>query len=202
MRYVILPQAFRASIPPLANVQIALLKNTTVAGALGVAEAFVRMRGLLNDYATARTAIFHHVRGDLRDPRRGAVLRRTPDRTKGPSGMSGSVLFEPPGRGRSPDTDLRGLASLGLLAVLAYAVLRLQQNDQFEYQKWEPFLSPTYINTILVNGVLETLKMAFTAILLAVAFGVFSGSASSRSTAGCAGRAGRLWSSGGPCRCC
>jgi len=58
MRYIILPQAFRASIPPLANVQIALLKNTTVAGALGVAEAFVRMRGLLNDYATARTAIF------------------------------------------------------------------------------------------------------------------------------------------------
>lgn len=58
MRNVVLPQAFRASIPPLANVQIALLKNTTVAGALGVAEAFARMRGLLNDYATARTALF------------------------------------------------------------------------------------------------------------------------------------------------
>lgn len=58
MRHVVLPQAFRASIPPLANVQIALLKNTTVAGALGVAEAFVRMRGLLTDYATARTALF------------------------------------------------------------------------------------------------------------------------------------------------
>lgn len=58
MRHVILPQAFRASIPPLANVQIALIKNTTVAGALGVAEAFVRMRGLINIDATARIPLF------------------------------------------------------------------------------------------------------------------------------------------------
>ncbi|RHW24805.1 amino acid ABC transporter permease [Nocardioides immobilis] len=58
MRHVVLPQAFRASIPPLANVQIALIKNTTVAGALGVAEAFVRMRGLINIDATARIPIF------------------------------------------------------------------------------------------------------------------------------------------------
>jgi glutamate transport system permease protein len=49
MTQVILPQAFRATIPPLANVQIALLKNTTVAGALGVAEAFIRMRLLIKD---------------------------------------------------------------------------------------------------------------------------------------------------------
>lgn len=49
MSHVVLPQAFRATIPPLANVQIALLKNTTVAGALGVAEAFVRMRLLIKN---------------------------------------------------------------------------------------------------------------------------------------------------------
>jgi len=49
MTQVVLPQAFRATIPPLANVQIALLKNTTVAGALGVAEAFVRMRLLIKN---------------------------------------------------------------------------------------------------------------------------------------------------------
>ncbi|MCD4532540.1 amino acid ABC transporter permease [Nocardioides sp. cx-169] len=58
MREVVLPQAFRASVPPMASVQIALLKNTTVAGAVGVAEAFARMKGLTNDYATARTEIF------------------------------------------------------------------------------------------------------------------------------------------------
>ena len=45
MRQVILPQAFRAALPPLTSVQIALLKNTTVAGALGVFEAFARKIG-------------------------------------------------------------------------------------------------------------------------------------------------------------
>ena len=58
MREVVLPQAFRATVPPLASVQIALLKNTTVAGALGVVEAFARMRILTNDFTTQRNGIF------------------------------------------------------------------------------------------------------------------------------------------------
>lgn len=58
MRQVILPQAFRASLPPLTSVQIALLKNTTVAGAVGVFEAFARMRSLTNDYTTQAFMIF------------------------------------------------------------------------------------------------------------------------------------------------
>ncbi|CAN5270373.1 amino acid ABC transporter permease [soil metagenome] len=58
MRQVILPQALRAALPPMASVQIALLKNTTVAGALGVFEAFARMKGLTNDNASARAEIF------------------------------------------------------------------------------------------------------------------------------------------------
>lgn len=58
MREVILPQAFRASVPPLASVQIALLKNTSVAAVFGVAEAVSQMRGLTNDFASQRTGIF------------------------------------------------------------------------------------------------------------------------------------------------
>jgi len=58
MRAVVLPQAFRATVPPLASVQIALLKNTTVAGAVGVFEAFARMRSLTNDFPTQRIGIF------------------------------------------------------------------------------------------------------------------------------------------------
>lgn len=38
---IILPQAFRAVIAPLASVLIALIKNTTIASAIGVAEASV-----------------------------------------------------------------------------------------------------------------------------------------------------------------
>ncbi len=58
MRAVVLPQAVRASVPPLASVQIALLKNTTVTGVFGVTEAFSRMRLFTNDFATERVGIF------------------------------------------------------------------------------------------------------------------------------------------------
>ncbi len=58
MRSVVLPQALRASVPPLASVQIALLKNTTVTGVFGVTEAFYRMRLFTNDFATERIGIF------------------------------------------------------------------------------------------------------------------------------------------------
>ena len=36
---IVLPQALRAVVPPLTNVQIALLKNTTIAGGFSVFEA-------------------------------------------------------------------------------------------------------------------------------------------------------------------
>lgn len=58
MREVVLPQALRAAIPPLASVQIALLKNTTLAGAFGVGEAFFRMKGFTNDAPGERVGIF------------------------------------------------------------------------------------------------------------------------------------------------
>lgn len=58
MREVILPQAFRATVPPLASVMIALLKNTSVAAAFGLLEATARMRYFTNNNADAREAIF------------------------------------------------------------------------------------------------------------------------------------------------
>ncbi|HKY14155.1 MAG TPA: amino acid ABC transporter permease [Microthrixaceae bacterium] len=50
---VVLPQAFRAVIPPLGNVYNALLKNTSVAVAFSVAEASSIFRRLSNDDASA-----------------------------------------------------------------------------------------------------------------------------------------------------
>ena len=44
---MILPQAFRGAITPLGNVLIALIKNTTVAVAIGVAEASYAMRNMI-----------------------------------------------------------------------------------------------------------------------------------------------------------
>lgn len=51
LRIVVLPQAFRSVVGPLANVMIALTKNTTVAAAIGVAEAALLMREMIENEA-------------------------------------------------------------------------------------------------------------------------------------------------------
>ena len=51
MSTVILPQSFRAVVPPLASVLIALTKNTSLASIFGLSDLTARMKGLLNDNA-------------------------------------------------------------------------------------------------------------------------------------------------------
>jgi glutamate transport system permease protein len=51
LRLIVLPQAFRSVVNPLANVLIALTKNTTVAAAIGVGEAAYLMKGMFEDEA-------------------------------------------------------------------------------------------------------------------------------------------------------
>jgi glutamate transport system permease protein len=58
MRNVVLPQALRASLPPLTSVQIALAKNTSVAFVFGIAEATFRMRFFINNNVSDRLPIF------------------------------------------------------------------------------------------------------------------------------------------------
>ena len=58
MGYVVLPQALRAVVQPLASVFIALAKNTSVAAGFGILEATARMRYFTNNNADARTWIF------------------------------------------------------------------------------------------------------------------------------------------------
>ena len=50
LRIVVLPQAVRAVIPPLASVYIALAKNTSVAGAFGVTDATYQLSNLNRDF--------------------------------------------------------------------------------------------------------------------------------------------------------
>jgi glutamate transport system permease protein len=58
MGLVVLPQALRAVVPPLASVLIALVKNTSVGAAFGLAEATFRMKGFTNDNSSDRPLIF------------------------------------------------------------------------------------------------------------------------------------------------
>jgi glutamate transport system permease protein len=58
LRIVVLPQAFRAVIAPLGSVLIALIKNTTIAAAIGVPEAFYTMRNELQSHGDIVIPIF------------------------------------------------------------------------------------------------------------------------------------------------
>lgn len=51
LRLILLPQAFRAVILPLGSVLIALAKNTTIASAIGVAEAALLMKEMIENTA-------------------------------------------------------------------------------------------------------------------------------------------------------
>ncbi|MBN3507747.1 amino acid ABC transporter permease [Mycolicibacterium nivoides] len=55
LRLILLPQAFRAVIIPLGSVLIALTKNTTIASAIGVAEAALLMKEMIESTAAVLT---------------------------------------------------------------------------------------------------------------------------------------------------
>lgn len=58
LRMVVLPQALRTVVPPLASLFIALLKNTSIASAFAVTEALGGMRTLISAQASAVLAFF------------------------------------------------------------------------------------------------------------------------------------------------
>ncbi|GAA4221021.1 glutamate transport system permease protein [Streptosporangium album] len=58
LRLIILPQAFRAVVVPLGSILIALTKNTTIALVVGVAEASVRMREMIEVYGDQVIQVF------------------------------------------------------------------------------------------------------------------------------------------------
>ena len=90
--------------------------------------------------------------------------------------MSQSVLFDAPGprtvRRHRVYTVLMVLVLIGLVAIV---VSRFQEKGQFEADKWEVFTTPEYVRFILVEGLLETLKMAAASILGAVVLGLVLG---------------------------
>ncbi|WP_182347586.1 amino acid ABC transporter permease [Tomitella gaofuii] len=55
---VVLPQAFRSVIAPLGSVLIALVKNTTIASAIGVAEAALLMKEMIENESDQLFSVF------------------------------------------------------------------------------------------------------------------------------------------------
>ena len=90
--------------------------------------------------------------------------------------MSNAVLFDAPG----PRTIARHrlysiLSVVALVALVAFAIWKLYDRGQLEYALWEPFVTPDYIEFILVDGLLKTVQMAFFSIIFAVVFGLVFG---------------------------
>jgi glutamate transport system permease protein len=87
-----------------------------------------------------------------------------------------SVLFDNPGpRTRARHRLYSVIAGTALLAVLVLVIWQMGRTGQLAYAKWEPFVTPAYIQALVVDGLLKTLQMAFSAIVLAVLFGVAFG---------------------------
>jgi glutamate transport system permease protein len=61
LRTVVLPQAFRAVVPPLTSVYIALAKNTSVAAGFGVTELTAELSAQLNNHPAAGLWLFFGV---------------------------------------------------------------------------------------------------------------------------------------------
>ncbi len=87
-----------------------------------------------------------------------------------------SVLFDAPGSKTVARHRLyTALTVVGLLGFLTFVIWRLYDRGQLAYELWEPFVTPAYIEAILVDGLLTTLQMAFSAVLGAVVFGLVFG---------------------------
>lgn len=89
--------------------------------------------------------------------------------------MSAGVLFDAPGPRTKVRHRLYGLLALaGIVALVAVVAKRLYDYGQFEYSLWEYFVTPSYLRVIF-EAMLDTLAMAFFAIIAAVLFGVVFG---------------------------
>ncbi|WP_279583062.1 ABC transporter permease subunit [Fodinicola feengrottensis] len=172
LNLVLLPQAFRAVVPPVSSLLIALLKKKHHDRG-----RVQRGRGRHHPGQPLRTRLCGLPGADLgghRIPHPGpatfgaaALVRATLE-----GGMStASVLFDAPG----PKAQARYLTggivgSVVLVAVFAFVVYRFWVTGQFDGQKWSIFEYQQVQLTIL-SGYLNTLAAAAMAAVLAVTLG-------------------------------
>ena len=87
--------------------------------------------------------------------------------------MSETVLYDVQGpRARRRVLIASIVGALVLLALLALAALRLADNGQFDYAKYEPFFEEVQLYERLFEGLQNTLQAAAYALVLALVLGV------------------------------
>lgn len=86
-----------------------------------------------------------------------------------------NVLFDTPGPRTRARHRLYSIGAWGLLLVVVAALVwRMQTEGELAYSKWEPLLTPKYMQALL-GGLVDTLQMAVLAILFALALGLVLG---------------------------
>lgn len=85
------------------------------------------------------------------------------------------VLFDIPGpKAARRHRIIAAVTIAGLIALVAVVIWKLQSEGAFAYEKWEPFVTPVFIEVIL-EGLLKTLYAAALAIVFAVPVGMVFG---------------------------
>jgi glutamate transport system permease protein len=102
---------------------------------------------------------------EARKPPKSA--QRAPDST---------VLYDAPGPKAIARYRLYTVVSaVVLLGIVALFVWQMQRTGQFTYAKWEYFVTPGYLEVILVDGIYQTVRAAAIAIVAALALGLVFG---------------------------
>jgi len=87
--------------------------------------------------------------------------------------VSNNVLYDHPGpRARRRNLILTILFGIGLAALLYYIYVRFDRNDQWAAERWRPFLEADIWIDFLLPGLGNTLRAAFTAMVLSLVFGL------------------------------
>jgi glutamate transport system permease protein len=87
-----------------------------------------------------------------------------------------TVLYDHPG----PRTVARHrvytvVAIVVVLGLLGFVLWRMWENGQLAYELWEPFVTPEYVQALLVDGLWRTIQMALLSVSFAVVFGLVFG---------------------------
>ena len=171
LRLVILPQAFRAVIPPLTSTMIAMTKNSSVAAGVGVTEATYLMRKYTNDNGEQGVRDLRRLRDRLHDPRRTHLGAGHAARTQGSDGLMSNVLFDAPGpKARARHRAYGVVFALVLAGALFWVVTKLADADQFESRIFDR-LFQSNVWSAIGDGVVATLKAAALGIAGALTLG-------------------------------
>ena len=87
-----------------------------------------------------------------------------------------TVLYEAPGPRTINRHRIYNVVAWVVLVAAAAAILwKMYVEGQLAYDLWEPFVTPAYVEALLVDGLFVTLQMAALAIVFALVFGVIFG---------------------------